>query len=407
MRHPLILAAAGCFTLSGGWLVNSAHAQSNQDTNTNSPRPDFVKCEQLLDAKVTSSADEGRTAEVVDFVVDTRNGRFVYGVLDTGGLFGVNEQRIAIPYGALTWERKGRYSINATADQLKALPRWNGNDLAHLQTRSWMSTLRGIFGEQPELADDLHQRGDEYTSLFQERSEQTIKGEIAAIEPSHASLHDRPMLAIMIDAGSGEQWRTVLLAPETYITNEGRSPSEGMRAAAVVVAANDANGKHVYVARNVTIDGKRLSLRDDEGRPRWTDDEPGDYLMLASDIDDATLYADGAEFGGVSSCVIEAHSGTAAFAIVAHGGVLGVDSTLYPVPCRAIVVGPRQDFHVELPAEKLKLAPKLSEDGADDLANRGFAQRVFDYFGVTHRAFDTGRSANWSSARALRQGGRK
>ncbi len=395
MRRILLATAAGAMTLSA-----TSYAQSDRQGETRT-KPWFVSCDTILDATVAARSDREHTAEIDDLVVDTRNGRAVYAIIDTNGILGSDNKTVAIPYGALSWNRGNQqFTLDVTADELRNLPECDTRNLAHLQDQSWFSTLRGIFGEQPELHAAAEMRGDEYTRYFTRTRPASFDGEIVAINRQAKTAQGGAFYAVVVeDEDKGEQ-RTVFLAPVAYLTRESNIPSEGDNVTVTAIRTIDADGEVVHVAKSIRADGKTLRLRDDKGVPAWqTSDAPmsRSFYMLASDMKDGALHAQRQEFGSVNDVAFEANSGTAAFAIISVGGVLGVGDTLYPVPYGAFASGPSNNLYLDMPASKLKLAPKLSEDGLKDLNHQQFAQSVCDYFGVKPKNFDTDRSTRWST----------
>lgn len=72
---------------------------------------------------------------------------------------------------------------------------------------------------------------------------------------------------------------------------------------------------------------------------------------------------DGESLGTISELMIDAESGTIAYAVLAFGGVLGVGEKLFAVPWRAFDVDPATDsVSLAMPRERLEALPGFDKD---------------------------------------------
>jgi hypothetical protein len=87
--------------------------------------------------KNTQGDEYGR---ISDFVIDT-NGRVPFAVLSYG------EMSVAIPFGALTYSRKGKYLVlDLTRERLDSAPAFDKSQLAN---RTWVEDNYKHFGQVP------------------------------------------------------------------------------------------------------------------------------------------------------------------------------------------------------------------------------------------------------------------
>ncbi|MCA9295725.1 MAG: PRC-barrel domain-containing protein, partial [Phycisphaerales bacterium] len=340
-----LLAATVFSTLVCG---GSTFAQTEQATSTrNAPR--FESCSTLLDATAVNANDLDHTADIDDLVMDVRNGRALFAIIDTNGILGSDNKVVAVPYGALTWDpHTQKFAMDISAAQLKNLPSFNPDDMANLQNPTWFSTLRGIFNDQEEFDALEMNDGDEYTWYFKHNDIETTNGTVLSVDRTAKTSLGSPCYAVVVQDNDSMKRHTVFIAPAAYLHGQTTVPIEGSEIRVESVPAANANGDTIRVARSIKIDGKTLRVRDKNGVPAWHDDPaiaPRNFLKLASDLDEGTLFAQGDEFGDVSDVVIEAKSGMTAFAIVSTGGLLGVGDTLYPVPCSAVSHGSNQKLY--------------------------------------------------------------
>lgn len=396
MTRMLIVATTGAMTLG--------HTALAQNEHRGNPQPQFVPCNTLLDADVVSRQDKERGADLVDFVVDSRTGRIAYAVIDTEGILGVDDRQVAIPYGALSWNSRDRYLIDTSAQELRNLPKWDVDNLGHLHDESWHSTMRGVFGDRNELRENENFHGDEYSELWGRQEAKTIEGKVVGVNREKKTTRGERCYSIIVEDDSTREQRTIVLAPITHLSNEKEIPSEGQKVSLTAVKSFDGDGETVYVADTIRYGGNNIRLRSEDGTPAWKNGDSRSrqtYYVLASKMQDGTVYGQGEEFGAVHEVLIEPYSGTASFATVSVGGVLGMGDTLYVIPRNAITMGNKYNYYIDWPVSKLKLAPKLSDNGVEDLNNREFVQRVNEYYDVRQPRYNTNRSNDWARTRDI------
>lgn len=59
-------------------------------------------------------------------------------------------------------------------------------------------------------------------------------------------------------------------------------------------------------------------------------------LVIATDLDDDTVYANGEKFGSISECIVDRANHKIALVVVSHGGTLGANQTDYLFPFHAL-----------------------------------------------------------------------
>ncbi|HWB20048.1 MAG TPA: PRC-barrel domain-containing protein [Phycisphaerales bacterium] len=381
---------------SAAITIGTLAVAHNQRGSDESPR--FVSYDTLLDASIKSSLDPDHTADVDDLIVDTRDGQIAYAVVDTNKILGSENRVIAIPYGALMWNPADKqFSLNATAAQIKSLPKIDPKDLTPLSDASWHSTMREIFGERNEFRNFDTMRGDEYSWNFSDAKPRTITGKVTAIRENATTARGASCCAIDIQTDKGEK-HTVYLAPIAYLNDHGLVPREGDPVTVSTVKAMDSNGQAVGVARTIKVNDKSAELRDEHGQPDWSNGSApvtSQFFALATTMDNGSLMSQGQKFGSVSDILCEPRSGSVAFTLVSVGGVLGVDSVKYPVPFSAVNFGRDNNMFINMPVEKLKIAPKLSKDGIEDLNKQEFVKSIEDFYSVQSPHYQFNRSQIW------------
>ena len=70
------------------------------------------------------------------------------------------------------------------------------------------------------------------------------------------------------------------------------------------------------------------------------------------------------------------------FVILSHGGILGIDEKLIPVPLNAISFRAEKLAIVNISKEKLKTAPSISKGESPDMTNRTWVEETSHFYGV-------------------------
>lgn len=100
--------------------------------------------------------------------------------------------------------------------------------------------------------------------IYNPATEQTISGEVQDVQLTQRGRVSGMHLAVKTDAGTVD----VRLGPSDYIKNQGFTFAKG-DTVEVVGSKVTVAGVEALIAREVTKDGKKLTLRDTTGRPMW------------------------------------------------------------------------------------------------------------------------------------------
>jgi sporulation protein YlmC with PRC-barrel domain len=89
-------------------------------------------------------------------------------------------------------------------------------------------------------------------------------------------------------------------------------------------------------------------------------------------------------FGKITDLMIDPHDGRIAFAILSHGGVLGIPTRFVAVPFGALTPGPAKNVYLlDVSKEKMAAAPTFSRDNWPDVTNREWGAETYTYYGQT------------------------
>jgi signal transduction histidine kinase/sporulation protein YlmC with PRC-barrel domain len=148
----ILLLAAGAFAAGDRYGTPG----SGSSMERSGDRPYQSGYDRMSSARETTSKDLiGKKVEnqngdnlgdVADLVIDRSSGRVSYAVLDVGGVLGVGEKRIAVPFAALQPKSGGdRLVLNANVDKdrLKQAPEFRNDSLSN---PNWHSDVDRFFG---------------------------------------------------------------------------------------------------------------------------------------------------------------------------------------------------------------------------------------------------------------------
>jgi sporulation protein YlmC with PRC-barrel domain len=86
--------------------------------------------------------------------------------------------------------------------------------------------------------------------------------------------------------------------------------------------------------------------------------------------------------GRITDLMIDPADGRIAFAVLSHGGVLGIPMRFVAVPFRALTPGHENKvFLLDVSKEKIAAAPSFDRDHWPDLRNRDWSRDIYRYYG--------------------------
>ena len=142
-------------------------ATPRDDTQASHPVR-LIPAEWAIGRSVYGTADE-KIGEVNDLIISRPDGRIQYGLIGQGGVLGIGEKVIAVPYSAFGWNpQKKSMTLPISADRLKGAPALEPGDWKTLNESSRLDTMYSYFGLTRETgpnADDRLYR-DAYRSTL-------------------------------------------------------------------------------------------------------------------------------------------------------------------------------------------------------------------------------------------------
>jgi len=106
--------------------------------------------------------------------------------------------------------------------------------------------------------------------------------------------------------------------------------------------------------------------------------------MIASDkVTGTEVYnRQGEHLGSVYNMMIDKRSGQVSYAVVSFGGFLGMGSSYYPMPWKALTYDTRLGGYVtDVDRQRLEGAPSYAADRLPDWTDRTYGRSIDDYWG--------------------------
>lgn len=110
---------------------------------------------------------------------------------------------------------------------------------------------------------------------------------------------------------------------------------------------------------------------------------PGPRVMAASTLEgDDVINRTGEKLGTIQEIMLDVPSGRIAYAVLSHGGLLGVGDRLFAIPWRALTLDTENKcFILDVAKERLSIAPGFDKDHWPAMADETWAHAVHRYFG--------------------------
>jgi hypothetical protein len=129
------------FLLGFGLMVFDSYGEEPALKGLHSP----FEVGQILGSSVMNAQKE-YLGSINDFIID--NERITFAILSHGGFWGIGRKLVAIPFGALSYEKMDRHFVlDISREKLESAPRFDRN--TDLGNRQWAEDVYRYFGLQP------------------------------------------------------------------------------------------------------------------------------------------------------------------------------------------------------------------------------------------------------------------
>lgn len=112
-------------------------------------RPEHIESlNELVGRDINDPQDES-LAELEDLIVDLREGRIPYALLSYGGILGIGQDHVLVPWQALSFDAEEEaFVLDATEDQLDRFA-FDPDDWPEMTDEQWASQIHTEFGQEP------------------------------------------------------------------------------------------------------------------------------------------------------------------------------------------------------------------------------------------------------------------
>ncbi len=228
---------------------------------------------------------EQNLGNLEQIVLDLHEGRPVYGVISFGGWMGWGDKMAAIPWSAMdVLPMLGTARTPASQDVLEAIAfeQDSSPNLAHTDRAA---QLHSRFDEEPYWqtfgyvqADDQEQKDkaqkpwkpqSQYNARFDTETMVTKQGTIQSVGSFRPAAEAASGLRLRVKTAD-DKTMTIHAGPRDYASKQGFRFHYGDRIR-VSGSMTEVDGHSVVMAKEIHRDGKTLSLRDEQGNPKWTE----------------------------------------------------------------------------------------------------------------------------------------
>lgn len=261
----------------------------------------LVKGDDLIGAKVENMRNDN-LGEIEDLMVDVNNGRLAYCVVSRGGFLGVGEDLQAVPFKALTI-RSTRNELNAIVlnideARFKEAPTFSRREWPQMDSAEWGREIHvfygtdqdWVYGFSPADRPDREMQppgqirpgataqpteiawteNQQYLRLFNAQNLETKRCRVQSVQQfTPQGLSPGVMLVCQPEGATAQGGAmNVHLGPAWYIDRQPRQFKAG-DSLTIECCPAQFEGKAVFIAKEITVNGQTMMLRHDDGQPMW------------------------------------------------------------------------------------------------------------------------------------------
>lgn len=400
----------------------------------------LVPSDWVLGAKVLSSSNQEKIGSVKNLVINPADGRVDYAIVSHGGVAGIGDTLVAVPWDTFEYQSKDRVlAIGMTADQLKNAPEFKEDQWSMLGERTWRQKTHDFFGttggskvgKADNDRDESWSESSNYQNMVKTGQRTTVRGTVKDIDnKSPGGDLSEGCIVTLTDQNGKDQ--IVHLGPSWFVKHQRTILKSGDQIE-VTGTQFTYDGRDVIAAKSVAGPNGSFQFRDDQGRPAWdastggtttttvqrpgettrttTDnrqiaDRPGGgervlgapeavathgYLKASTIKGQNLKTAQGEDAGEIKDFVFDVNSGRMGFLVVGFGGFLGIGDERVAVPWDAFSInGDGKLVLTDVSKDQLKAAPRLSKSDWSELSDPTFENRVYQSFGRTNHMTEHG-----------------
>lgn len=216
----------------------------------------LMEAEDILGSNLIGARGEEFGA-IEDMIVDRGTGEIRFVVLRVNSVLGFGGDHLAVAYHQLEWsDSEDGFRTGMTEEQAKRLGTMLPDDWDELRNTGWMNQIDPRRAQRPDPRMGDAMRSGESAEF---------KGRIAnvgrRVEAMQGGADEHVVLQVLTEDG---ETREVVLGPSWYIMGQENSPFRGQP---ITVRGVEHEGR--FIASSVTIDGRDLELRRQDGSEAW------------------------------------------------------------------------------------------------------------------------------------------
>ncbi len=113
--------------------------------NHDGPGPALMGANTLIGDKVHNLQDES-LGEVKEIMLDMRTGKIAYAVLSYGGILGMGEKLLAVPWSALTLDSEKKcFLLNVRKERFDDAPGFDADNWPNMADLAWASGINRYY----------------------------------------------------------------------------------------------------------------------------------------------------------------------------------------------------------------------------------------------------------------------
>ncbi|MGU7782060.1 PRC-barrel domain-containing protein [Burkholderia sp. PU8-34] len=118
------------------------------------PGPDVMAASTLEGDKVLT-ADGDDVGKLKEIMLDVGSGRIAYAVLSSGGLLGIGDKLLAVPWNALTLDTEHKcFLLSVTTEQVRNAPGFDKDHWPALADPQWAGPIHDYYSSVPYWSID-------------------------------------------------------------------------------------------------------------------------------------------------------------------------------------------------------------------------------------------------------------
>lgn len=244
--------------------------------------PILIPSDWIVGANVMGSTNE-KVGDIADLILSPADGHIEYALVSSGGVLGIGDKLIVVPWRSFGWRADGRtLTLGTTKERLDAAPAFDKDQWSLIREPTVLNTIGEYFGDLGDGYDDEgntradagRRRGTggwdaagRYQGLIAAGRDVTVRGTVRDMDDTSPISGMADARTIELAAVDGA--RTIVhLGPEWFLEHQPGLVRDGdvVEIRGTQIAIDD---KSAVVANTISGPGGMVRLRDDQRKPVW------------------------------------------------------------------------------------------------------------------------------------------